>query len=208
MRSAALLTTALLAACSSPPDAAVPGVESPNPKAPDVVFADGEVYVKNPAVELRREYWIVFRLRDGRHAMFPRPDGAPAIAAECAAGSALGERFRKNALCQPASSDEEVRRINSMTAEDAMETSTFLHDRLKFQREGSAITPFPYTSDVLAVCRAFPDLAATALEPRCRDEIQAAERGGRRPAIFRQWTEAELGALPDALNRLHGVPSR
>ncbi len=201
-----LLAALAVAGCSSTPDAAAPKAEEgENPKAPDVVFTDGEVYVKNSAVKLPREYWIVFRLRDGRHAMFPRPDGAPAIATECASGSALGERFRKNALCEQAGSDEAVGRVNGMTLDDALEVSTFLHEHLKFRRESEAIAPFPYTSDILAVCRAFPDLASTALEERCTDEIAAAEKGGARPSIFRSWTTDELASLPGALNRLYGI---
>lgn len=195
-------------ACSSAPDAGAPRTEdNPNPKAPDLAFVDGEVYVKNPAVKLPREYWIVFRLRDGRHAMFPRPDGAPAITSECKSGSELGEQFRKISLCEPASSDQAVQRINAMSSEEALKVSAFLHEGLKFRREGDAIVPFPYTSDVLAVCHAFPELASTALKDRCDDEVAAAEKGGARPSILRSWTEAELGALPDALNRLYSVPS-
>jgi hypothetical protein len=110
------------------------------------------------------------------------------------------------ALCEQATSAGAVERINGMTADEALEVSTFLHDHLKFQRDSQAITPFPYTSDVLAVCHAFPDLAQAALHDRCADETTAAERGGARPSIFRSWTTDELASLPSALNRLYGVP--
>jgi hypothetical protein len=194
-----------LAACSATPEPSTPGVpHAHNPKAPDLALGEGDAYVKNPAVRLPLEYWIVLSTKDGAHALFPRPDGAPAIAAECAAQTEMGRSFEAAALCAPAQTEEAVRKVNGLSREQAMQVSSFLHERLEFRRVGEAIEPFPMTSDVLAVCRQIPALRGGAMKARC-DEEERYALGGARPSIFRVWTEAELDALPPALNEIYGV---
>lgn len=45
------------------------------------------------------------------------------------------------------------------------------------------------------------------MKARCAEEEQYAG-GSARPAIFRAWSEAELSAVPGALNALYGVKAQ
>lgn len=198
----------LLAACQSAPAARSPETPAPSPvaspKAPDLTLEPGSSYVKNPALTLPREYWVVVREVSGSHFLFPRPDGAEALQKECTTGSPLAARLAAHALCQPASSSEEVAQVNHLSAELALEVSSFLHHDLSFRRSGESITPAPFTNDLLALCGQFPELRAGVMKARCDDEERYAA-GGPRPALFMPFSEAELEALPAALNALYGV---
>ena len=194
-----------LAACHAPTPVGAP--EPPraeNPKWGDLVLEPGEEHLRHESLTLAREYWIVVRKPGGDHYVYPRPDGAPAIAEACAKGDEAKARFAAYGLCQAASSEEAVRRANSLTREDALFVSSFLHSRLGFRAESGRVEPTPATSDIIALCREDAALRRGALKERCDHEERYAQ-GGRRPDLFRAYTDAELAALPPALNRLYGV---
>src|SRR4029079_7068444 len=75
-------------------------------------------YVKNPAVTTKHEYWAV--AKDGPKAyLFPRPDGFRTIAAECHANGPDADLFLRNSLCEPATSEALLARVNGMGLDDA-----------------------------------------------------------------------------------------
>lgn len=188
----------LLAACASeeePP-------RSPHPY--DHVLTEGQRHVPNPDVTLRREYWLVVQdERRGTFAMAPRPDGDPRIAAECATKGPLAAMFEGAALCRQASATT-VARVNALTRDEAMTTSTFLHARLRFVTAFGGVEPYPLRTDIIDVCRSSPAARAGALRSLCDEELYWAEQE-LRPAIARSYTPEEAAALAAELNALYGI---
>jgi hypothetical protein len=175
-----------------------------HPHAGDVVLTDGQAYEKNVEVKLAREYWIIIRSEDGTRAMVPRPDGNEQIVAECTSRGPLEPLFRGAALCAPAD-QRTMARVNAMTADEAIRTSTFLHERLRFvaKAEGG-VTPFVWPSDVRDVCARFPAERGGVLRSICDEEARA-EESGMRTASFRQYAPDESRAIADRVNELYGI---
>jgi hypothetical protein len=179
------------------------------PHSSNYVLTDGQTYVKNPDVKLKREYWIIARLEDGNHAMLPRPDGDPRIVEECATKGPLASMFQNAALCQTASQST-LARVNALTAEEALKTSTFLHGKLRFVvTEGAGVPPrvepFAHTDDLLAICKTFPSDRDGVLKSVCDEEFRF-ENASSRPSIARVYTAEECGAIAPRLNELYGIP--
>ena len=183
------------------------GANAAGPKAdlgPGFALDDGHVVVKNAKVDLARTYWSVVRAADGSHFLLPRPDGAAPLARECEAGTALATQLTDHALCNAADSEASVAKVNALDEALALDVSTVLHRDLAFKRAGEIIDPSPLGRDVLELCRTDAELRDGAMKERCREEETYSD-GSARPAIFRMWTEAELDAVPGALNKLYGV---
>lgn len=167
----------------------------------DDFVVDSAKVIRNPAVTLRREYWVTFRNGD-RVAMFPRPDNAPEATAECGKGTDAANLFARNGICPPA----DVAKVNAMTREDALAVSTFLHARLRFAASGTSVSPFPYTDDTIGVCDENPGARSGVLKAVCDRAYQRRSSGGG-AEIAVQLTEAEAATLAPLLNKLYGVPS-
>ncbi|WP_437965338.1 hypothetical protein WMF04_37740 [Sorangium sp. So ce260] len=166
----------------------------------------GDVYVKNAAVTLAREYWVIYDRGDGRHYLFPRPDGDRAIAAECAAGGPKAPLFRAAMLCEAASSTAAVDRVNSLSRDEAIEVSTFLHAGLKFKvTPGPGIEPHVLISDQVDVCNTYGSAREGALKSLCDRELGYVA-SGQRPDIGIGFTAEEATALAPLLNDLYGIP--
>ncbi len=178
------------------------GIPSTSELGPEFAPAEGDVIVKNS--NLARTYWSVVRAKDGSHYILPRPDGAAPLARECEAGTPLASKLTDHALCKSAQSEASVAKVNNLDGSFALEVSTVLHRELAFERNGDNITPSPLGRDLLELCQSDANLREGAMKDRCAEERMYAD-GGQRPAIFRSWAEAELVAVPAALNRLYGV---
>ena len=130
-----------------------------SPHAQSYALGDDFSYEKNPGVKLSREYWIAIRSDSGSYAMLPRPDGSPSIVEECTAKGPLAPLFDTAALCHQASSGT-LGRANALTASEAMQTSTFLHQKLRFVAKeattelgGASVEPYALTDDLLDICK-------------------------------------------------------
>ncbi|WP_437808789.1 hypothetical protein [Sorangium sp. So ce1078] len=166
----------------------------------------GDVYVKNAAVALDREYWVIYDRGDGKHYIFPRPDGDKAIAAECAAGGPKAPIFSAAMLCEVASSKAAVDRVNSLSRDEAIEVSTFLHARLKFKvTPAGGIEPHVFISDQVDVCNTYRSAREGALKSLCDRELGYVANG-QRPDIGIGFTAAEAAALAPLLNDIYGIP--
>lgn len=197
----------LVGGCTS---AATSGAESPRAGGsegalgPGFALSEGDTVVENAKTGLARTYWAVVRSKEGSHYLLPRPDGASALAKACEASTPLATQLEGHALCKSADSEAAVAKVNALDEALALEVSTVLHRELSFRREGESITPSPLGRDLLELCRTNDELSQGAMKERCAEELKYAD-GGARPAIFRMWTEAELEAVPPALNALYGV---
>lgn len=181
-----------------------------HPHASEYALGDGDTYEKNPDVTLAREYWIVIRLSNGAYAMLPRPDGDPRIVEECTSKGPLAATFENAALCKSASSTT-LARVNALTASEAMQTSTFLHRKLRFvaidggtSQGGARVEPYAHTDDLLAICKAFPADRAGALQPMCDEELRY-ENASERPAIARVYSLEACRVMATRLNELYGI---
>ena len=195
-----LLCTA--AGCESKPD---------YPHATNFALGDDDTYVKNPEVKLKREYWIVVRAESGSHAMLPRPDGSSSIVDECTTKGPLAPLFEGASLCRSAT-QETLARINALTASEAMQTSTFLHQKLRFvakegpgELSGAHVEPFPLTDDLLDVCKTYPSDRNGALRSLCDEELRY-ENADARPAIGRRYSMEECQVIAARMNELYGIP--
>jgi hypothetical protein len=175
-----------------------------SPKPLDLVLEEGSEYVPNRTVTLPREYWVVIRSPRGATYMFPRPDGRPELTAACTKGDAFAAELQDYRLCNAAASAADVNRVNALPEALAMRVSTRLHETLRFHREKDGIDPFPYNTDVVAVCERDAAARNGFLKARCDREL-AAKDGGDRAAIAYAWTEGELAELPSRLNALYGI---
>jgi len=193
----AALPALLLSACAA---------SSATPHPHDVTLEDGQRYEKNPEVKLAREYWIVVADARETYFMLPRPDGDPRLVAECARGGELGALLSNAKLCASAT-QETLSRVNALSRDEAMRVSTFLHGKLAFtvSEDGSRVEPYPRTTDLLDVCKTFPDTRAGALKAVCDREL-GYENASSRPAIGIVYTRAENEALAPRLNELYGLP--
>jgi hypothetical protein len=191
-----------LAICTQACAASAP-VESPKPF--DFGVQDGYTFEKNRDVGLAREYWTILRGPNEAYALYPRPDGAPRIAEECAKDTDLSKRFHGLSLCAAATSSAAVERVNSLTRDDALAISTFLHRGLRFRRAGNAIEPHPLTSDIVEVCKGNDELRSNELADVCGFEMRYADSNAPRPDIGYVFTERDLQHLPQALNALYGI---
>lgn len=177
------------------------------PHASNYVLTNGQTYVKNPDVKLRREYWIIGRATDGTHFMLPRPDGDPRIVEECTTNGPLASLFANASLCQSATQGT-LDRVNRLTASEALQTSTFLHSKLRFVADASAgtgVAPFPHTDDLLDICKTFPDDRNGTLKGVCDEELKY-ENGGARPTIGRVYTADESRVIAARMNEIYGIP--
>lgn len=182
-----------------------------HPHATNYSLGDDYSYEKNPDVKLRREYWIVVRADDGSYAMLPRPDGSPWIVEECTTKGPLAPLFETAALCQPASSAT-LGRINALTASEAMQTSTFLHRKLRFVAKdattelgGARVEPFAHTDDLLDICKNYPADRNGTLRSVCDEELRY-ENASSRPAIARTYSIEECRVVAARLDELYGIP--
>ncbi len=166
----------------------------------DDFVVEASKVIKNPAVKLRREYWVTFQNGD-RVAMFPRPDNATEAMSECGKDSATASLLSRNGICPPA----DIGKVNAMSREDALAVSTFLHERLRFVARANSVQPFPYTDDTLGVCDENPTARTGVLKAVCDRAYQRRSGDGAELAV--QLTEAEAAALAPLLNKLYGVPS-
>lgn len=166
----------------------------------------GDVYVKNAEVALDREYWVIYDRGDGKHYIFPPPAGHEAIAAECAAGGPKAPMFSAAMLCEAASSTEADRRVNSLSREEAIEVSTFLHARLKFRvPPGRGIQPRLLISDQVDICNTYRGAREGTLKSLCDRELGYVESGARIDFDFPLTVEEET-LLVTLLNDLYGIP--
>ena len=192
----------LLSACNASSSTTTPPT---HPHWREYALQDGQTYVKNPDVKLRREYWIVVRGPDGKHFMLPRPDGDRRIVEECTSNGPLAETFANAELCVSATSTT-LARVNGLTASEAMQTSTFLHGKLKFAANGTTgIDPYPHTDDLLEICKTFPDDRNGTLRGVCDEELKY-ENGGERPTIGRSYTAEESAVIATRMNEIYGIP--
>lgn len=167
----------------------------------DDFVVEASKVIKNPAVKLKREYWVTFQNGD-RVAMFPRPDNATEATSECGKDTTMAGLLARNGICPPA----DVAKVNAMSREDALAVSTFLHDRLRFVARGNSVLPFPYTDDTIGVCDANPTARTGALKAVC-DRAYQRRSSDNRAELAVQLTEAEAAAFAPLLNQLYGVPS-
>lgn len=177
----------------------------PSPHPLDFQLQEGQRHVRNPDVTLRREYWVVVE-ESGKYFMFPRPDGADAIARECATSGPMASSFRDASLCAPASSKAQVDRVNSLSQSEAFSVSSFLHARLHFvvNEDGTTIAPYALLSDVVDICKSYSKDRLGKLENVCNREL-AWQSGGARPAIAIAYTKDEAASLVSLLNDWYGV---
>lgn len=199
----ALATVACGASSSS--SGSSPGPNHPHSR--NFVLTEGQTYVKNPDVKLRREYWIIVRSTDGTSAMLPRPDGDPRIVEECTTNGPLASLFANASLCQSATQGT-LDRVNRLTTSEAMQTSTFLHSKLRFVADamaGTGVAPFPLTDDLLDICKTFPEDRSGTLRSVCDEELKF-ENGGARPTIGRTYSADEAGVIAARLNEIYGIP--
>jgi hypothetical protein len=187
----------------------LPGCSN-NPHPHDIVLGAENHYEKNPNVTLAREYWIIITTTGGNYALFPRPDGDPSIVAECERGTPLAALFRNAALCEGARSAETADRVNALTLDEALQTSTFLHSQLvfsvqtvkSFSGDRTAIVPYPLYSDTIDICHAYTGDDGGVLNSVC-DEERRSENG--EPLARHIRSEAENTALASHLNALYGI---
>ena len=181
----------------------------------DELRADGRLSLREePNVKLAREYWIVIVDPNGSRAMLPRPDGDERVVAECLANGPLASTLRNAALCSPATSAT-LPRINALSPSEAIQVSTFLHEKLRFSANegdvakgvGASVQPYPLTDDILEVCKAFPVDRNGALRERCDEELTY-ENSSARPSIARIYSIEDARALATRLNELYGISGR
>lgn len=202
---APLLLTVVLGACGQQPS---------HPHATNFALTDGYRYEKNPNVKLAREYWIVIVDTNGSRAMLPRPDGDERVVAECLANGPLAPTLRGAALCSAATS-ETLPRVNALSASEAIQVSTFLHEKLRFSANegdakkglGPSVQPYPLTDDILDVCKAFPVDRNGPLRERCDEELKYENASGR-PTIARVYSIEDAQVLATRLNDLYGIAAR
>jgi hypothetical protein len=205
VRFAPFLLSAVLAGC---------GQEASHPHATNFALTDGSQYEKNPNVKLAREYWIIVADPNGTRAMLPRPDGDPRVVAECVANGPLASTLRNAALCSPATSAT-LARINALSPSEAIQVSTFLHEKLVFSANegdaakgiGPSVQPYPLTDDILDVCKAFPVDRNGALRQRCDEELKY-ENASARPSIAVIYSVEDARTLATRLNELYGISGR
>ena len=181
------------------------------PHAQEYSIGDEYTYERNPDVKLLREYWIIIRADSGSYAMLPRPDGDPRIAGECATKGPLASLFENALLCSSASSSSAVGRVNALTASEAMQTSTFLHQNLRFvateaatELGGANVEPYAHTDDLLDICKTYPADRNGTLRAVCDEELRY-ENATSRPAIARRYTIDECRIIATRLNELYGI---
>jgi hypothetical protein len=125
----------------------------------DYVPDMGDVYIPDCDLPLNRSFWRVWQMPDGSAYMIPRPDGAPALAGPCSDESdPLFETLDAIGLCDPncSSSQACIARVNSMTVEQALAISRFLHENLVFVFDDAlGFSPYPFEEDVIAVCEQY-----------------------------------------------------
>lgn len=203
-----MLLAGLLASCASKTGA--DGAATPaTPHPSDYVFVDGQTYEKNPEVKLAREYWIIGVARDGTRFMLPRPDGDRRIVEECRSKGPLAPLFEGAQLCTSAT-QASVARVNALTASEARQVSTFLHQRLRFEVEQSdgvspRVEPFPLTSDLLDVCKTFPADRAGVMRATCDHLLGNEMSSSGAPEIAHVLSLDECRVIAARLNELYGI---
>lgn len=181
-----------------------PALTPTSPHPYDFVPDPNSEYVRNDKVSLAREYWIVYRAPDDTYSMFPRPDGAPALQRACAAAGEWAAMLADARLCHPASSAEDVARVNALSRDEALELSTYLHQQLHFEPVDGDTQPHALLSDIIDVCRTFAEARAGELRAVCDRELAWVSEGPR-PDIAVQLSSPEAAALAQRLNQLYGI---
>jgi hypothetical protein len=131
----------------------------------------------------------------------------PRIALECANNGPLASLFANASLCQSATQGT-LDRVNRLTTSEAMQTSTFLHSKLRFVVDpmaGTGVAPFPLTDDLLDICKTFPEDRNGTLRSVCDEELRY-EHGGARPTIGRTYTADEARVIAARMNEIYGIP--
>lgn len=205
---ATLLLGILLAACVSKTGADGPRA-SASPHPHDYAFIDGQTYEKNPDVKLAREYWIIGVAKDGTRFMLPRPDGDRRIVEECRTKGPLAPLFEDAQLCTSAT-QASLARVNALTAAEARQVSTFLHERLRFVVEQSAnvpprVEPFALTSDLLDVCKTFPADRNGVMRATCDRLLGNEASSSGAPEIGHAFSLEECRVIAGRLNELYGI---
>lgn len=99
--------------------------------------------------------------------------------------------------------------MNALSPSEAIQVSTFLHARLRFEVEdtpssGAWVRPHALTTDLLDVCKTFPADRNGALRAICDEELRY-ENAGSRPAIARIRSLEECRVMAARLNDLYGI---
>jgi len=203
-----MLLAVLLASCASKTGADGPATPAtPHPR--DFAFTDGQTYEKNPDVKLAREYWIIGVARDGTRFMLPRPDGDRRIVEECRSKGPLAPLFEGAQLCTSAS-QASLARVNALTASEARQVSTFLHQRLRFEVVESAdvpprVEPYALTSDLLDICKTFPADRDGVMRATCDRLLGNEMSSSGAPEIGHVFSLDECRVIAARLNELYGI---
>jgi len=148
-------------------------------------------------VTLERELWHIF-VHDDDEAltyMLPRPDN-----------------FAGGSDCLP-SGKSGMPGVNELSVAEALDASTCLHAKLRFEAAGGDsgwdVTPIDLPGDVAEVCRRNPKLAQKTLAPACtqcmvRSVLNPSLLGGC-PSIYIPYSETVAKALAIELNALYGI---
>jgi hypothetical protein len=180
-------------ACKAPNDGSRAGYHS----------AGSGIWLLDCNNTLAREYWRVFAQSATSAYVIPRPDGASYLRPVCASPEhELHERVKKYALCEPASSEAEVERVNDIAPADALAITHFLHTALEFVATGSGIAPFPIPSDILDACDLHPEQNSAELAAICERERKRLETGHDIGFSYEGPGAVELALR---LNELYGV---
>jgi hypothetical protein len=203
-----MLLTGLLAACASKTGADAAATPA-NPHPSDYTFVEGQTYEQNPEVKLAREYWIIGVAKDGTRFMLPRPDGDRRIAEECRTRGPLAPLFEGAQLCASAT-QASLARVNALTASEATQVSTFLHQRLRFAVEVSEgapprVEPYALTSDLLDVCKTFPADRGGVMRATCDRLLGNQMSSSGAPEIGHVLSLDECGIIAARLNELYGI---
>jgi hypothetical protein len=180
--------------CVAPDSGARAGYHSP----------DGSTWLPDCQNMLRREYWRVFARTADSAYLIPRPDGAAGLQDACTDSThALHDVAVKHALCSPASSTEQVERVNAIPPADALAVAHHLHASLRFLADDVGISPFPLSGDIVDACALHETASNPELDALCQRERRRLEDGDD---IAFSYTGPGAERLAIRLNELYGIP--
>lgn len=183
--------------CVAPDSGERRGYQSP--EAGDVWLPD----CKNP---LKREYYRVFVRSDASAYVMPRPEAINQLDPPCEdASHPMHALVEKYSLCEYASDEATVERINHMTPSDALTLTHYIHTQLIFDAipvigSNMVVRPYPMAIDAIDACALHPEELSPALAADCDAERAAIDSGPEGPTFYA--TAPELARL---LNELYGV---
>lgn len=181
--------------CKAPDDGARAGYHTPQ----------DSMWLRDCKNVLAREYWRVFARSQTSAYVMPRVDGAPELAPACSSSAhELHPLAVRYALCEPASSEAAVDRVNDMLPADALTIAHFLHTQLKFVAGPESIRPFPIPTDILDACQLSPAQNSPELVAICERERQRLQSGHDIGFNYEGPGAVELARR---LNELYGIPS-